>query len=109
MRPSELKAKLDEVGLCFDEIVLLEMVQDMKEEIGGGEGRGFLESDGVRVTDVMARAHNLRFSSSKTVHKYMGNLNRRSYLRREIDDHDNRVVRVSVTGLGKNLLEDIEG
>jgi DNA-binding MarR family transcriptional regulator len=38
----------------------------------------------------------------------MGNLNRRSYIRREIDEHDNRVVRVSVTGLGKKLLEDVE-
>ena len=105
MRLSTIKTRLDRVGLSFEEAVLLEMIQDMGDEKVSANPLG---SDGVRVMAVVARSNNLRFASPVTVQTYMGSLNRKNYIRKEADEKDKRIMWVSITGLGEELLESLQ-
>lgn len=107
MKPSELAVKLRGVELEFEELLMLEMLRDMEEEknIGG------FDVEGVRVMDavVMAggRGGGLRFASPATAFKYITNLNQKNFIRKEIDGGDKRANVLTVTGLGKKLLEEV--
>ena len=106
MRLGTIKTRLDKVGLCFEEAVLLAMIQDMGDEKVLASP---LENDGVRVMAVVARSNNLRIASPTTVQTYIGSLNRKNYIRKEADEKDKRIMWVSITGLGEELLEELEG
>ena len=105
MRLGTIKTRLDKVGLSFEEAVLLEMIQDMGDEKVSANPLG---SDGVRVMAVVARSNNLRLASPTTVQTYMGSLNRKNYIRKEADEKDKRIMWVSITGLGEELLESLQ-
>ncbi len=105
MRLGTIKTRLDKVGLSFEEAVLLEMIQDMGDEKVSANPLG---SDGVRVIAVVARSNNLRFASPVTVQTYMGSLNRKNYIRKEADEKDKRIMWVSITGLGEELLDSLQ-
>ena len=105
MRLGTIKTRLDRVGLSFEEAVLLEMIQDMGDEKVSANPLG---SDGVRVMAVVARSNNLRFASPVTVQTYMGSLKRKNYIRKEADEKDKRIMWVSITGLGEELLESLQ-
>jgi DNA-binding MarR family transcriptional regulator len=105
MKLGTIRTRLDRVGLSFEEAVLLEMIQDMGDEKVSANPLG---SDGVRVMAVVARSNNLRFASPTTVQTYMGSLNRKNYIRKEADEKDKRIMWVSITGLGEELLESLQ-
>lgn len=105
MRLGTIKTRLDKVGLSFEEAVLLAMIQDMGDEKVLASP---LENDGVRVMAVVARSNNLKFASPTTVQTYIGSLNRKNYIRKEADEKDKRIMWVSITGLGEELLESLQ-
>jgi DNA-binding MarR family transcriptional regulator len=42
------------------------------------------------------------------VQTYIGSLNRKNYIRKEADEKDKRIMWVSITGLGEELLESLQ-
>lgn len=100
MKPSEIKTLLDSEGMVFDELLLLEMVRDIEDK----KEKEF-EVNGVRVMEIVATANLSNVSSPATTYKYLHNLNTRNYIRKEIDGGDRRACVISVTGLGRELLE----
>lgn len=100
MKPSEIKTLLDKENMVFDELLLLEMVRDIEDS----KGKEF-EINGVRVMEIVATANLSNVSSPATTYKYLHNLNTKNYIRKEIDGGDRRACVVTVTGIGRELLE----
>ena len=99
MKPSELKVKLANVGLVFDELLMLEMIRDM-------EIRNGLDVVGVKIMEVVVLSEQSKLASPATVYKYIQNLNNKLLLSKQTDERDSRVTRLSVTNTGKKLLEE---
>ena len=99
MKPSELKVKLANVGLVFDELLMLEMIRDM-------EIRNGLDVVGVKIMDVVVLSEQSKLASPATVYKYIQNLNNKLLLSKQTDERDARITRLSVTNTGKKLLEE---
>ena len=99
MKPSELKVKLANVGLVFDELLMLEMIRDM-------EIRNGLDVVGVKIMEVVVLSEQSKLASPATVYKYIQNLNNKLLLSKQTDERDARVTRLSVTNTGKKLLEE---
>lgn len=107
MKPSEMKALLDNEGMVFDELLMLEMVRNLEDEKTKRAGVEDFDSVGVRVMEIVATANLFNVSSPATTYKYLHNLNSKNYIRKEIDGGDRRACVISVTGLGRELLEKL--
>ncbi len=119
MKPSEMAGKLKSVGLLFEELLMLEMIRDMEDE----KNLGGFDVEGVRVMDAVIMAGGgvglseeqrggvhvggLCFASPATAFKYIANLNNKNFVRKEIDGGDRRASVLTVTGLGRRLLEEV--
>jgi DNA-binding MarR family transcriptional regulator len=102
MKLSELRGVLLEQGLLFEELLVLAMVRDMEAKRG--------EFDlGVRVMDVVNLAGSSELASPATAFKYIASLNNKNLIRKETDGGDRRASLVSVTRLGRDLLEKVDG
>lgn len=119
MKPSEVAVKLKSVGLLFEELLMLEMIRDMEDRNVSAD----FEVAGVRVMDAVIMAGGgtglneekkngvyvggLCFASPATAFKYITNLNQKNFVRKEIDGGDRRANVLTVTGLGRKLLEEV--
>lgn len=107
MKPSEMAVKLKSVGLLFEELLMLEMIRDMEDR----QVTADFEVVGVRVMDAVVTAGGagggLCFASPATAFKYITNLNQKNFVRKEIDGGDRRANVLTVTGLGRSLLEEV--
>ena len=119
MKPSEMAVKLKSLGLMFEELLMLEMIRDMEDR----QVTADFEVVGVRVMDAVITAGGgvglseeqrggvhvggLCFASPATAFKYIANLNNKNFVRKEIDGGDRRANVLTVTGLGRRLLEEV--
>lgn len=120
MKPSEMAVKLKSVGLMFEELLMLEMLRDMEDR----QVTADFEVVGVRVMDAVVMAGGgieqnkknqetqhkpqpLTIASPATAFKYIANLNQKNFVRKEIDGGDRRANVLTVTGLGRRLLEEV--
>ena len=75
-------------------------VMDAVIMAGGGTGLSEEKKNGVYVGG-------LCFASPATAFKYITNLNQKNFVRKEIDGGDRRANILTVTGLGRKLLEEV--
>lgn len=103
MRISEIKTRLDQAGLSFEELLVLQMVIDMEDRLGD-------EWDvGISMMDVVELAHKSKLTSHATTFKYIQNLVNKNLVIKTTSDKDRRVTLVSATKAGRRLVDEING
>jgi DNA-binding MarR family transcriptional regulator len=101
MKLSELRSAMVENNVVFEELLLLDMIRDMEAQTQWELG--------VKIMDVVTLASSSKISSPATTFKYIAHLNSKTLLSKEQSEKDARTTLVSVTSVGKKLLEKIDG